>query len=273
MQEYGVNNSLNDTITTINLGPIGGWFQVKTTDPKTGLLAIQTLGQLMIGIEAAIEVQSTAQGVQALLLPNYQSANLFFQNIISNQTLIDLIWYDELYGFNRFVSLSVWIQAVYDGLNSTNTVLLKQYFYLSIDQMSQIYKKLNLTMVQIDQLVYNNYCQKNYTIEMECGPRFYTALQWSSQGLTLDPPAGVPPTDSIMVGNNTATGFVEISFYLKSYFLKKVVPSTDPEYASYASVTFTTEWAYNLLKRGNATNWATDEDILLHVGNLMFIYD
>jgi len=36
----GANNSLNDSITTINLGALGAWYQVKTAPASSGLLAI-----------------------------------------------------------------------------------------------------------------------------------------------------------------------------------------------------------------------------------------
>lgn len=35
---------------------------------------------------------------------------------------------------------------------------------------------------------------------------------------------------SILTGNTTASGYFEISYFLKEYFLTKVINSTDPNY-------------------------------------------
>lgn len=84
------------------------------------------------------------------------------------------------------------------------------------------------------------------------------------------PPVGdVVKTPSIATsGNITASGFPEISYYYSEYFVKYV--SNDTKY----NQTFDVAWAMQFLNiSSNPKNYLKQPYILLHIGNLQFLFN
>ena len=64
-------------------------------------------------------------------------------------------------------------------------------------------------------------------------------------------------------------GFPEISYFYESYFLKNI--SNDTEYQN---ITFSTEWAMKISNHSDKSDeWLTDPWLILHLGNLEFLFD
>ena len=73
----------------------------------------------------------------------------------------------------------------------------------------------------------------------------------------------------MLTTNDTLRTPPEMSLYLKLVFLQK--PGLNV--TDYQNVTFSPDWAYRLFNHSsNPNEWLTDPDLLLHVGNLDFIF-
>ena len=76
-------------------------------------------------------------------------------------------------------------------------------------------------------------------------------------------------SESIMSSNDTLRNFPEISLFLKEIFLK--TPGINV--STYENISFSAEWAYNLFNHTSSDHeWLKNYDVLLHVGNLDFLF-
>lgn len=73
-----------------------------------------------------------------------------------------------------------------------------------------------------------------------------------------------------MSSNDTMRVAPEISLFLKNVFLKK----NGINISDYENISFSAIWAYRLFSHSSEEDkWLTNNDILLHVGNLQFIFE
>lgn len=73
-----------------------------------------------------------------------------------------------------------------------------------------------------------------------------------------------------MTSNDTMRNYPEMSMFLQTKFLK--TPGLN--ISEYENIQFSAEWGYHLFSHSQEENkWLTDYDILLHVGNLKYIFE
>lgn len=254
----------SDSMEIVNLAAFGAWYQLQTSEKF--LLSIQTMSQLIVGIESQIIDYAAAQGILALFFSSKDDALTLFESVGLSVNKSNELWEDSSFGWKNATTFVSWVQATNQGLYNQSSKMIKDYFHLTYTQMSPILSNLQPKIQIISEIISNMYCENktNHT----CDSRYLAALQWSQQGVTLNPPGGMGAAPSIVSTNSTAEGFPEISYYYSDYFLPKITNATP-----YLNITFDVEWAYNLLARsGNPKNWLTSPNLMFHQGNLKFLF-
>ena len=254
-----------DLVTVPNLGPLITWYSMKhSTQAK---ICMEALNNLADGFETSLGLGVTSQSVFAGFIQGKQDQiyQLIFEKANIDQATFDYIWSDAQYGWNQPGTFQTWIQASHEGVDNATSRLLMEYFYLSFEQMSVILNgELKKYMAAMDSNVANMFnCS-----EVPCNSKYLGYLQWAQQGVTLHLPGNNSKPSIFATGNITLSGYPEISYYLKDYFPKTV--SDDPEYQK---VTFSVPLALRLFNRSNILHHPlTDWDILIHIGNLEFLF-
>lgn len=255
----------NDKVQIANLAAFGAWYQLKPAEDY--VIAIQAFGQLIGGLEDEIYEFALAQGVLGMLLSTKEEGIAHFLSIGIVPEKAELLWEDKQFGWKNATTFHVWVKAARDGVFSLSAKMLRDYFHLIYTKIDALlrYLKDNVDMIEI--ILVNNYCKDK--TKFNCDSRFLSVLQWTSQGVTKNPPGGVGGSDSIMSTNNTAEGYPEISYFLEEYFFKKISNSSE-----YHNVTFNATWAYKVTARsGDAKKWLTEPFLIFHQGNLKFLFE
>lgn len=254
----------SDEMTIANLLAFGAWYQLQNSE--NFLLSIQTMSQLITGLESQIIDFALSQGILSIFIADKKAAIDRFTTYGISAAKADELWEDVLFGWKNATTMVNWVKATNEGLYNLTSKMLKDYFHLTYTQMSPLLSDLKLNIDSITTLIQNMYCvnQTNLT----CDARYLAALQWSQQGITLNPPGGMGKAKSIISTNSTAEGYPEISYFYSDYFLPKICNDTP-----YQNLTFTVEWAYNLLARsGDPKNWLRSPYLIFHQGNLKFLF-
>ena len=255
----------SDLITVANLPAFGAWYQLQTSEKF--LLSIQAMSQLITGIENLIINFALSQGVLGLFITSKEQAITLFTTSGINEVKSNQLWDDPIYGWKNATTFVAWVQAANDGLYNETSIMLKDYFHLTYSQMSPLISTLSPNIKSIMLLITNQYCVNKTNIT--CDGRYLAALQWSQQGITINPPGGKGASKSIISANSTADGYPEISYYYSDYFLPKVTNATP-----YLNISFDVDWAYNLLARsGDPKNWLKAPHLMFHQGNLKFLFN
>lgn len=156
---------------------------------------------------------------------------------------MDAIWSDPLYGMGSQSSFPIWIQAAKETNTSGTATFLKGYFHLSLSQISGILgNPLQSWISNIDGVLASWWsCPTT-----PCDPMFLGALQWSQQGVSMNPPnaSGTQPFPSIVTANSSAVGFPEISYFLSGYLLKN---NFTGNVSKYQNLTFSTDLGLQVL--------------------------
>jgi hypothetical protein len=237
--EWDKDLSEDDLITTVNLGALAAWYQLKHLPPYTvGIVGLSTLIQ---GLDSLLPAQAYAQGVKKILT-SYSLTNIVVfssAKLTKNQTL--QLYYDSTYGFENWTSLQYWVQAVLQGGSNETYVyqsglggtqhVLQSYFGLSDFQMGEVLTNLQTAVVAVaDGISRLIDCG---TDVIYCPPHTMTVIQWVNAGVTK---AGGLPS---VAGNNvTLQGYPELS-----YFIQNNYDSSSP----LSNVTFTIEEGFSLL--------------------------
>ena len=260
--------SENDLVTQINIGVLSAWNQMKRLPPET--IGLAALYSIISGLDGVLLPSAIAQGIAATF---YTFIGTYYYEVIFQPAGITeasakLLWTDPLYGWGNMATLPIWIQAemqcftgtkcVYTPALGGATYILKEYFGLTDLQMQGLLTGWLETSYQFVALTVKNAfdCPDEY-----CDPHFLTALQWSQQGVTNNPPVpSIPALPSVASLNSTITGFPEISYFLVNHY---------PKNSPLAAVTFTTEEALSLLDYNLATGWPSGSNFtLLDVGHI-----
>lgn len=254
----------SDIMSVPNLAAFGAWYQLQTSEKY--LLAIQTMSQLIVGIENEIIDLALSQGILALFITRKQQAIDLFTSLGIKQSKAVELWGDPVFGWKNSTTFVSWVKASKEGIYNLTSKMLKDYFHLTYSDMSSLLSNLQPNIDSIMDLVTNMYCVNK--TNLTCDSRYLAALQWSTQGITMNPPGGIGAAKSIISTNSTAEGYPEISYYYSDYFLNKVTNATP-----YLNMTFEVEWAYNLLARsGDPKNWLKSPYLMFHQGNLKYLY-
>ena len=255
----------SDMMTIINLPAFGVWYQLQNSEKF--LLSIQTMSQMIIGIETEILDFAVSQGILSIFITSKDQALALFATAGIDANKSNELWEDPIFGWQNATTLDAWVKATQEGLYNDTARMLKDYFHLSYTQMSPLLSSLKLNIASVIQLVDNMYCVNK--TKLPCDSRYLAALQWSQQGITMNPPGGIGASKSITSTNSTAEGFPEISYYYSDYFLVKISNATQ-----YQNITFDVNWAYNLLERsGDPKNWLRAPYLMFHQGNLKFLFN
>ncbi len=254
----------SDIITVANLPAFGAWFQLQNSEKF--LLSIQSMSQLIGGLENLIIDFALSQGVTGLFITKEQAIKLFTTSAI-DAFKANQLWEDHIFGWKNATTFVAWVQAANEGLYNEKSTILKDYFHLTYTQMSPLISTISPNIKSIMLLITNMYCANK--TNLTCDGRYLAALQWSQQGITMNPPGGIGASKSIISSNRTADGYPEISYYYSEYFLEKVTNATP-----YLNITFDVNWAYNLLARsGDPKNWLKAPYLIFHQGNLKFLFN
>lgn len=218
-----------DLITTVSVGALGGWDQVKHFNRQQ--LAIIGLYELILGLEYALPVIAYGLGMQPFLIDkNLTQVTIFDPAGISDEQG-DAIWNDIRYGLGNRLGLQIWIIALQENLQNGTFVmpqpvvgtlyLLWQQFGLTSSQMTSIFTGHFYDIYDLISLVFfiNYECPEYQGLDV-CDPIFLAGIQWSSSGITLTPPAIPPLGPSILSINNTAAGYPEL-YYFYDYTTSK----------------------------------------------------
>ena len=242
----------SDIITTVSVGALGGWDQVKHFNRQQ--LAIIGLYEIVLGLEYALPVLAYSLGLSAFLISKSVSQATIFTPAGISVEQGDAIWSDIRYGMGNPNGVQIWIIALQENMQNgtfvmpapiTGTLyLLWQQFGLNPAQINSIFTGHFFNVYDLITLVFaSNYECPQYQGEYVCEPAFLAAVQWSSSGITLNPPAIPPLGPSITSINNTAKGYPEL-YYFYDYTTSK---------NKFSNYTFTTD-SYLSLFNFNRTN-------------------
>ena len=267
-EDWAPDISENDLITQINIGVLSAWNQMKRLPAET--LGLAALYSIVSGLDGILLPSAIAQGMAAtfypLMGPYYYQVIFEPAGITEAQAI--LLWKDPQYGWGNMTTLPIWIQAEMQCFKAGNCVynpalggaiyILKEYFGLTDPQMQGLLTGWLETSYQFVALTVS---QAFDCPEMYCDPHYLTALQWSQQGVTNNPPVpSIPALPSVASLNSTITGFPEISYFQANYYKKN---------SPLAAVTFTVEEALTLLDYNLATGWPSGSNFtLLDVGHI-----
>ena len=259
----------DDLIQTLNLGPLGFWYTAHNLPDYQ--FATYTLGQLVTSLELDIPTTLQSSAIKFQCLTNQQTTNDFLNKAgITDPDVLNLIWNDPVNGLATAGTLPYWVHAIAHGPQSGSAKILGDYFYLNSSQVNLLFRsngQLATCVSGLNISIQNAYgCDTN-----PCDPHYLVTLQLSSQDVTLHPAGGaVPPEDSVTFFNRTAVGYPEISLFLTKYFIPHYKVNPD----DYNNITFSIDIATSLLNYSASAGsiYNTNQDTLLNVGNIMFMY-
>lgn len=262
-----LSGNVSDRIQTVNLGTAGVWAQAKTAPKKK--VAVQAFSSIIYTLEDYLYLIACSQGIYSQFIKDKENLiNTVFKpaGLLIPSSLYDILWGDEKFGWGTWSTLRKWITAAKNGYYSDEAYLIRDYFELSYEQLLPLLGPLKEWNDAVGFLIQDWYCQGH----LPCDGLYLTALQMTSQGVTTNPPAGtILPTPSIVTNNDTLRGYPEISLFLQKVFLQNQTYNN----SNYTNITFPTLWAYKLFNHSNdSKNWTKNDDIILHVGNLGFIF-
>ena len=270
---------LNTTVdyeqrNVLNAAHMGVWYNAKNIPDEN--VGMSGFALMQSGFAKSLYPSILAKGISGSQLKDKASCD---QKIL-NKVLPELspeqknaIWSDTLYGMGAGETLSMWILAATEGPSSGAANILKDYFQLSIAQLSMIVgKPLTSWMANLNDVIANWYnCSTT-----PCDPMYLGALQWSQQGVTLNPPGASnssnSSTPSIASSNRTTSGYPEISYFLKEYLLKS---NFTEKKSAYENITFTTNFGLQVLNSTPTPPYAfpATNQTLLNIKNYKFILD
>ncbi|CAD8079287.1 unnamed protein product [Paramecium primaurelia] len=260
-----VGEKQNDKITFANFVALGAWHQLQNTEPA--VMALQVFSSFYFELKKFFYPTMIAQAVISSFL-NEDTAKKTVLNGLSIEKQ-NLIWFDQEFGMGNNTAFVNWVQVV---KKYTDDSFLRNYFQISQSQMNVIKKQLAPLIQGAEGSIKQLFCTKSPT--QECFDAYLCAKQWATQSITNDPDAGTIPVPSVITGNTTSHGYPELSYFYKEYFLKVIEPKNE----DYKNLKFSTEWALELLR--NYENYSiddpkyyTDPHLLLHIGNLRYLYE
>ncbi|CAD8186309.1 unnamed protein product [Paramecium octaurelia] len=260
-----VGEKQNDKITFANFVALGAWHQLQNTEPA--MMALQVFSSFYFELKKFFYPTMIAQAVISSFLNEDTAKRTVLLGLSEEKQ--NLIWFDQEFGMANNTAFVNWVQV---AKKYTDDSFLRNYFQLSQSQMNSIKRQLAPLIQGAEGSIKQLFCKKSPT--EECFDAYLCAKQWATQSITNDPDAGTTPVPSVITGNTTSHGYPELSYFYTEYFLKVIEPTNE----KYKNLKFSTEWALELLR--NYENYSvedpkyyTDPHLLLHIGNLRFLYE
>jgi len=270
-----VDASPDDLVTTINLGALGFWYSAQRLPDHQ--IANYAINSLIRSLEEDIPTTLQAAAIQVECLnrgDKSQALNIFSAAGIDDDDHQDLIWSDPVHGLGQRPSTALWVHAIAGGPGSGAGKILGDYFYLTSQQLNSLLgsnSQLHSCVNGINSTVTNGYACPTNPDGDYCAPYFLVTTQWSSQNITKNPAGGVIDSKpSVTFFNTTVAGYLELEYFLTEYFITAY--NVDP--AEY-DIIFSLELTKQLLNytASEGSQYCTDEDTLMHVGNQQFIWE
>ena len=268
------NINENDLITTVSVGALGGWDQVKHFNRQQ--LAIISLYELVIGLEGTLPSLAYGLGMRPFLVDLNVAQQTIFTPAGISPELGKAIWNDQRYGMSNSNTLQVWIIALEENLVKGNFImpkpingtmyLLWRQFGLNSTQLEGIFQGQFLNIYNLITLIfYIDYdCPSIDGFSEICDPIYLAGVQWSSSGFTLTPPAIPPIGPSIIFINQTGTGYPEM-YYFYEYTTNKL---------KYSNYSFTPDTYRSLFNYNRTTGFPLyDPHTILDVGQMNTFFE
>jgi len=255
-------------VITVNLGALGFWYNAKNAPDYQ--IAVNVIASLILGLEEQIIISGIGTGLYYQLFPNYTNLEAAWKQYLSPDILA-AIWNDNIMGVGNPGSIVIWAQAGVDGPQSGAAYILKDYFHIPDQNMSQLLDKGGILVKTINEIVKAMNFNSDYDCpNFNCTGPYLSALQWSTQIVTSRTPNGIPSYPSIVSTNDSVTGYPEISYFLSDY----LIPNYGLDPGKY-NITFDMQLAQQLLNHtpSPGSKYCTNPDTLLHIGNLQFMFD
>jgi hypothetical protein len=256
-----------DLITTVNLGPMGLWYTLKTAPQP--LVALNALTQLYTGL-----VNELYSNAIATLLPILLASGL--NDILTDANITDpvavtKIINDIYYGFGSPSngSATIWVNAAIE-YNTTGVSLigyfLADYFTVSYDSIVSI---LNPEGFLNGNITYIAQGFLSCTTPSECAGSVLAASQWTSSGVTT---IGLQPSTASL--NGTIIGCPEINYWWNSNYT--INNPNLPQSLSAAfnnSIFGNNSFAYQAFNYSLTPPFVGAKSTLLNIANLEFLFE
>lgn len=261
--------SPNDTVTTINLGPLGFWYSAPRLPDYQ--IASYGISALVANLELDIVTTLQSAAIQFQCAKSFEESvsSIFIPSDINDPDLQSLIWNDDIHGLGNLSTLVQWVHAIANGPDSGSATILGDYFYLTYSQLIGLFGPESFLYTCVNGV--NATVADGYNCStIPCDPNYFVTVQWATQVITADPAAQIlTPRPSVTFFNHTVQGYPEIAYYQNASFLN----NSEINQTEYENVTWTVELATQLLYFSpNPDVLATNPNTLLHFGNEAFLY-
>ena len=107
-------------------------------------LALTASATLVTGLNYQIKTGFTAQVINILYLPNYQTAKVSLFSKISNsdidEQLAQQLWNNTRYPMSDKFKLGFWVIAAMEGIDSDTSMMLRDHFLIDYPTMDSVLK-------------------------------------------------------------------------------------------------------------------------------------
>lgn len=164
-EEASTTRNLNEKVKVINLGPVGFWNQLKSTDMPT--FAIQGFGQLTFELRATFKSTVLGQGVAQQFLPNQTNWLPLAGSAGISSKVATFLWTDLQYGLNNPNNYEIWLAAARDRFSADYRILLN-YFGLEPSQMKVILDQMSSWVAGLEGIIDNWFCGNSTDGQIDC---------------------------------------------------------------------------------------------------------
>lgn len=220
------NNIMNQNITTINLYAMAVW-DGAAKQLNLSQVSFYTLGGLLTSlvVDDDIYFEALSLGVYLVYVQNLNFQQMYsreFQPAAIPLDTATLIFNDPVYGFANNQTIKKWVQAMYRGTESDDAIFFVDYYNLTYNQISLLFKgKFSKAVQEISILVRDQYTCPTKG-KLTCDPNFMAAIQVGRQEITMNPPPPAVPFPTLGMKNQSVTALPEFSYYYQQFFLKYI---------------------------------------------------
>lgn len=260
---------MESTIDIPNIGALGTWGAINNFNESK--IAWGALAGMVSGVERDDSVHwgAISYAVSSLFLSTRELVENLFSSVENlTDTQKEQLYSDVNFGMKSFLTLPGWVKAVVQGLESDMAIILKNHFYLSWKQLSEIIRVLTSHVTAAEDTLGGRFgCPNN-----RCNATILTANQWATQAVTngihLEP---IQKFKSIKFLNQTVFGYPEFGYWLSDKYLPSL---TEDQQKKFDGVIMPVEVAERLIKISlTADERVTSEDALCHEYNQKLLWD
>lgn len=226
MNTNDYNNIMNQNITTINLYAMAVW-DGAAKQLNLSQVSFYTLGGLLTSlvVDDDIYFEALSLGVYLVYVQKLNFQQMYsreFQPAAIPLETATLIFNDPVYGFANNQTIKKWVQAMYRGTESDDAIFFVDYYNLTYNQISLLFKgKFAKAVQEISILVKDQYTCPTKG-KLTCDPNFMAAIQVGRQEITMNPPPPAVPFPTLGMKNASVTALPEFSYYYQEFFLKYI---------------------------------------------------